>query len=115
MGIQYSYKCTAAKVTEKLGVYDDDYQLLRCELQFEDEHGNQLAPVSNAVVVANIGGGNTILQSFLRNPEDVLPDMASHTDWEKVQALCDTNDNPTYDFYEQVEVVARIGDWFTIG
>ncbi len=100
MGIDYSYHCTAIANVRELGtIYGK--RVVLCDLQFEDEHKHDLAPVTNAMVVVGKEA------NFVENPEDVLPDTATDAEWSEWEQKCDDYPPPSYGFYN-AEHVAQL-------
>lgn len=82
-----NYTCQKATViqdlTNEYHIRDNIHQLLFCELQFCDEHGNQFAPVQGVVVIEN---QNADLLHYainaLREPVSAMSELA-------LDVLCD--------------------------
>ena len=85
-----AYVCLGAKAKQELGTFGDKRVVL-CDMVFEDEHGNVLAPVADAVVVIEAGQADT--QDYAEN----IIENATVEQLAKLQQLCDNN--PHYHVY----------------
>jgi hypothetical protein len=96
MSTAFSYTCTNVTVVKKLGQYHDKTILL-CNLQFENEHGQELAPANDVIVMVEEG-----YACISCCPEDFLPEDHTSEEWNRYEKLCEDG-YPGYDVYNDTE------------
>lgn len=94
--MDFSYKCTKATIKTEVGTFDGGRVVL-CDLEFEDEHGHTLTPVSDVLVV--IGDGFADTEAY---PENFLGDNPTEEELDQMEELCDNY--PGYGVYNQEEL-----------
>lgn len=101
MGIDYSFECTKATVRSKVEGEFDGKTLLLCDLQFEDEHGHALVPLSNVLVA--VANGKADLVDY---PENVLSESVDEAEWRRIEKLC--QNHPGYQVYNGEELAKML-------
>lgn len=101
MGIHYSYECTKAKLVSKVEGDFGNKKLYLFDLEFDNEHGQALRPVSSVLVAVEDDGAELV-----QYPENVLEETASEEDFDRLAKLVDNY--PGYEVYNVEDFSAMV-------